>query len=476
MSKGAEILQEKKKRPAEGKNVVPRNEAKKIDKELDLALNLTYRVLFEGAYSSVIPYALIETELSSKQKNYVSAISLGVIENYLYLDFLLSRLVSRSMKKKIKVLLLLALYEIEYMKENAAHITVNRYVEFAKAHFPHVSGFINAVLRNHLRQDGPELDMTKLEDAALLYSHPLEIAQLWEKAYGREETIAIMKANSQKPKVCLRVNTKLMGREELIRLLEEEGLECHPSEHTERAIIVENFGETSIEELEAYYRGLFYVQDLSSIEFLDSLDFKGVERALDLCAAPGGKSLYMAEEGLPFILSCDINLNKLGLIEKNARRLKFRPYVRAASPAEAMDLLKKEREEALLVSLLNDAAVYREEFEEGFDLVLCDVPCSGLGVIRKKPEIKYRKEMKSLGPMLELQARILENAAHYVRGSGLLIYATCTTNPAENEERVREFLACRGGSSFVLEKERGTHSSNSYSDGFYYAVLRKQGI
>lgn len=476
MSKGADILQEKKKRAIDGKKVGPKMEKQKMDKELDLALNLTHRVLFEGAYSSVIPYTLIETELSSKQKNYVSAVSLGVIENYLYLDFLLSRLVSRSMKKKIKVLLLLALYEIEFMEGNAAHITVNRYVEFAKAHFPHVSGFINAVLRNHLRQEGPEFDMTKLEDAALFYSHPLELAKLWEKAYGREEALAIMKANSQKPKVCLRVNTKLIKREELISLLEEEGLTCMPSEHTERAVIVEHFGENSIEELEAYYKGLFYVQDLSSIEFLESLELQGIERALDLCAAPGGKSLFMAEYSLPSILSCDINPNKLGLIERNARRLKFSPYVRAASPGEAMELLEKKQGATQLVSLLNDAAVYRKEFEEGFDLVLCDVPCSGLGVIRKKPEIKYRKEMKSLGPMLELQARILENAAHYVRGSGLLIYATCTTNPAENEERVREFLACRGGSSFVLEKERGTHSSNSYSDGFYYAVLRKQGI
>lgn len=451
---------------------------KKIDRELDLALGLAYRVLYEGAYSSIIPYTLLETDFSSNQKNYVSAITLGLIENYIYLDFLLARLVSRSMKKKIKILLLLALYEMEFMENNAAHITVNRYVEFAKANFPHVSGFMNAVLRSHLRKDRPSLDLTKLDEAAIYYSHPLELAELWAGAYGEEEAIAIMRGNSLKPKLSLRVNTRLISRGDLILVLEEEGLKCSPSEHSDRVIIVDDLASNSLEELASYYRGLFYVQDLSSIEFLEDLDFKGVTKALDLCAAPGGKSLFMAEFVEGSVVSCDVSSTKLDLIERNARRLKFRPYYRATDARDVLlkieEAEKTSGESVKLISLLNDAAVYRPEFEAYFDLVLCDVPCSGLGVIRKKPEIKYRKEMKSLGPVLELQARILENAAHYVRNKGLLVYSTCTTNPAENEEGLAQFLEGEAGKDYTLVKERLIRSSNSYSDGFYYAIMSRR--
>lgn len=474
----------KKILPKPGANRSDKSAAAKKDRELDLALNLTHRVLFEGAYSSVVPYTLLETELSSNQRNYVSAISLGLIENYIYLDYLLARLVNRSMKKKIKLLLLLALYEIEFMPHNAAHITVNRYVEFAKANFPHAAGFMNAVLRNHLRKDGPKLDLTRLDEAAIYYSHPLELAELWEAAYGREEALAILRANSQKPRLSLRVNTRLTTREELLKILEEEGLKCRPSEHSERVIIVDELSSNSIEDLASYYRGLFYVQDLSSVAFIEAIDIEPGSRLLDLCAAPGGKSLFMAEKPAGTIVSCDITEAKVELIERNARRLKLGPYLRARDAESAIKLMEDnppspgttqdEGKGPRLISLVNDAAAYRPEFEQEFDVVLCDVPCSGLGVIRKKPEIKYRKEIKSLGPVLELQARILENAAHYVKRDGLLIYSTCTTNPAENEEGLARFLATDLGADYSLTKEVSMLSSNAYSDGFYYAVMSRK--
>lgn len=460
-----------------------RQKKQKRDRELDYALNLAHRVMYEGAYSSVIPYTLIETDLNSNQRKYVSAITLGLIENFIYLDFLLARLVSRSMKKKVRMLILLALYELEYMPNNAAHITVKRYVEYAKANFPHAAGFINAVLRNHLRSEKPKLDLTQLGEAAIYYSHPIELAQIWARAYGEEEAVAIMRGNNLRPELSLRVNTRLTTGEELLNTLEEEGIKCRKSEHSERVLVVEDLGSKSIEELASYHRGLFYVQDLSSVEFLESIDYRSPCRILDLCASPGGKSLYFAEEGNAAIVSCDVSELKLELIERNAGRLKLRPYVRAKTPREALNLVEEAEqtggayaEKSGLISLLNDAAVYREDFDQAFDMVLCDVPCSGLGVIRKKPEIKYRKEIKSLAPVLELQARILENAAHYVRRDGLLIYSTCTTNPAENEERPAKFLAGELGKNFTLVQELSTRSSNAYSDGFYYAIMRRHTV
>ncbi len=431
---------------------------------IDNVVNILYRIIYEDAYSSIIPINISKNkELNNSQKSYAIRLSYGVIENLILLNHYIDDLANKRIKKKVRIILLLALYEIEFMQDNADHISVNKYVNYAKTNYPYAKNFVNAVLREHLRKGKKRFIPKTFEEKALFYSHPLEIAEIFKNAYGEEEAIKIMQANQSMPNLNLRVNFSKTSPNKLIEALKNEGVEAKTSDKSDRCVIIENLNGMLIKDLKTYRTGDFYVQDIASILLVDALNIQGDEKVLDLCSAPGGKALAIAEDikrknGSGTVLACDIFEKKIKKIQENAKRL-------------SLDINCQK----------NDASLLNTEFIDGFDIVLADVPCSGLGIIRKKPEIKYRKQGQNLKNMIELQGKILDAASEYVKTNGRLIYSTCTINPEENQKQVLNFISKK--KNFVLEainiKKIKSNSyiqllsSNGYSDGFFISILRK---
>lgn len=422
-----------------------------------------YRIIHEGAYSSIIPSSFHRRDFLPSERAYAMRISYGVLEQYLLLEHYLNELAKKRVNKKLKLLLLSAIYEMEFMQENADHISVNAYVNYTKEVFPYAKNFVNAILREHLRRGRGRFQPLSFEDWAKYYSHPMDLAEHFRRSYGEEKALELMRQNQNRAKLNLRVNLTKTSPEELLMRLHQEGVRAMLNPYSSRCLTVEAMHEASIRDLKAYQEGLFYVQDLSSILLVDALHIRGDEKVLDLCSAPGGKALAIAEEmqrslGTGEITSCDIFDAKLNMIRENADRLGI----------ERLNILK------------NDASKVNPAFVSAFDLVLADLPCSGLGIIRKKIEIKYKKLGENLESMIKLQSEILRICAAYAKVQGRLVYSTCTMNPRENERQVELFLAEH--KNFVLDRiETAKISASSYlqlftselSDGFFIAILRK---
>lgn len=434
-----------------------------LDKTISMSCDLISSIMYQGNYSSVISSSLEKNgHLSVPEKKHISVLSLGVVENWILLNYYIDRLAKKRIKQNIRLILLCALFEIEFMKNNINHITVDSYVEYVKKTMPYASGFVNAILRNHIRS-GEILKPNTFDEYALLYSHPHDLAELWKKYYGEEEALKIMKANQEKPLISIRLNFKHYTPEDLIKSLSKENLKINQSPYSKFAFTLDSLDGKSIESLESFKKGMFYIQDISSILLIDALNLKGNEKVLDLCSSPGGKGIGIAERlSTGSITLCDKSEKKLKVIKDNIKRLK--------PDDKVIDKV-----------MINDASLLRNEFLSSYDIVLADVPCSGLGLIRKKPEIKYVKQMKNIKNMLKLQSRILEQASKYVKPGGLLVYSTCTMNPPENEERVKNFLekhrdfTCE---QFKTDSVKGNPdmiflTSNGYSDGFYVSLLRR---
>ncbi len=431
-------------------------------KVIDCVIDVLYRIIYEEAYSSIIPLSVKKEEFSKKEEAYALLLSYGVIENLILLNHYLDELAKKRVKKKVRILLLLALYEIEFMDNNLAHLSVNFYVNYAKKKYSYAKNFVNAILRSHLRKGVSRLKPERFEDYAVFYSHPLELANLFKRAYGEEKAIDIMRLNQTKPKLNLRVNLTKCDRDGLIENLKKEGVDVTASEQSDRCLIVDSLNAASISSLKAFDEGLFYIQDIASIILADALNISGDEKILDLCSAPGGKALALCEDiqrqdGKGTVTACDIFDKKLDIIRENAERLGLK-----------IDVLKR------------DASILNSAFIDAFDIVLADVPCSGFGIIRKKSEIKYRKIEKNVESMIKLQEAILSNASKYVKIGGRLVYSTCTMNPEENEKRIEEFL--RENQNYVSEPFESLRiQSDSFlqlftseeNDGFFIAILKR---
>ncbi len=434
----------------------------KQNKVIDTVIDILYRIVYEAAYSSIIPIKIKDLGFSKAEENYALRLSYGVLENLLLLNYYLDELAKKRIKKKVRLLILLALYEIEFMDNNADHISVNSYVNYAKKTYPYAKNFVNAILRSHLRLGVNRFKPESFEEYALYYSHPLELANLLKNAYGKDKAIAIMRANQRKAKLNLRTNLSKLSSQDLILKLKDEGVEASLSDESNRCVIADSLNSNSINKLKAYKEGLFYVQGIASIMLVDALKIKGDEQILDLCSAPGGKALALAEDvkrqnGNGKIIACDIFDKKLDIIKENADRLELN-----------IEIIK------------NDASIINEAFINKFDIVLADVPCSGFGIIRKKTEIKYRKLGQNIENMVKLQGEILQLASKYVKIGGKLVYSTCTMNPNENQKQVDNFLE-KNNSYIVDSFETLKHQSASYiqllttdkTDGFFIAILKR---
>ena len=416
------------------------------------ALNVLASVRkFSDFSNEALNFYLIK--LKKNDRALCSKLVYGVLQNSLLLDYHIAAHLDRNINKlqpKILDLLRLSAYQILFLDRVPDRASINEAVDISKEINKKASGLVNAVLRRISENKDlclPENELDPDDFLSIKYSHPKWLCEYLLKKYGIEFTEAFLKSNNEEPPIYLQVNTELISSEELLYKLNQLGLkaELHPDL---RSIRIEQTGE--IFESSLFKNGYFFIQDKAARAAVDIAKIKQGDSVLDLCAAPGGKSfaaaLDMKNSGR--ILACDISRSRLSKLIESKKRLKL-----SIVEAKCMDALNF------------------ETLEERFDVVIADVPCSGFGVIRKKPEIRY-KEWNSLSNLPKIQEDILKNAAKMVNDSGSLLYSTCTIFNEENEDVVRSFLDCND--DYYIENEKRFWPHIDCSDGFYVCLLRKK--
>ena len=424
-----------------------------------LAFEALVKTEKEGAYSNIaLDFLLSKSDCDTRDKAFVSNLFYGVIERKLTLDYQIALYTSKplnKMKTEVLTALRLGAYQILFMDKVPSSAAVNESVKLVKNNgFSFASGVVNAVLRK-IDKNGLVLpsEENKAEFMSVKYSCPQWLINKWIKEYGYDCTCEILEHSLGAPATYIRVNNTLISSDDLITLLEREGVKVISTDVD--GCLEITLGGKGVEALESFRKGLFHVQDKACQLCVKALNPKSGERIFDLCAAPGGKTYTIAEtmcdEGE--VLSFDIHSHRVRLIENGANRLLL----------------------GSVKALEGDATVYNEALGTA-DAVLCDVPCSGFGIISRKPEIKYKNpdEVKEL-PALQLS--ILQNAARYVKNGGRLVYSTCTLSKGENEKVCNRFL--QSNSEFKTVASFGDNGYNTLlpqmynSDGFFIACFER---
>ncbi len=406
----------------------------------------------DEAFSNILLNNMLKSaELSAQDKAFATAIFYGVLDRKITLDYLLNSLTKTPFSKVDSFtanVLRSALYQIMYMDRVPDSAAVNEAVKLIKnSRQKNKSGFVNAVLRAALRHDTVLPKPEGLKNISIAYSCPEWIAAELIKDYGTKAAVDILEEFLKPSKVYLKVNTTKISAEALQSCAQQENTEL---EICENGTAVKLLGSIEFESSELYRQGYFHAQDLSSQRAVSWLEPKIGERILDMCAAPGGKSFTLAElsNDSAEIVSCDLYENRTRLIQSGAKRLGLSSIkVKCA-----------------------DATIFDEE-AGSFDAVLCDVPCSGLGILRRKPDIKY-KGKANFEELEDIQYSILNSAAKYLKSGGRLLYSTCTLRKAENEKQVERFLSEH--SDFSLAKVHTFLPHIDLTDGFFAALLIKK--
>ncbi len=435
------------------------------------ALELLCRIETEGTYSNLgLNDALGAVQYTAADRRLLTRLVYGVLENRLYIDAVIrkySKTPPEKMKPWVLNALRIALYQLKWMDRIPAAAAINESVKLVKLRHGALSGFANGVLRTAQRQgvEPPETDPGSLAGLSLLYSHPEWLVARWVSAFGFDRAESILKANNTPTVLTLRVNRLKGSPENLIRLLHSQGVEAKPSLILDEALLVTELGDRELPDLPAFQEGFFTVQDISSMLVAKAMAPAPGERVLDLCAAPGGKTTHMAEVmgNTGEIIAQDIHPHKVKLIQDNALRMGI----------------------TMVDAVEGDALEFREPWQGAFDHVLLDAPCSGTGIIRKKPEIRYNRKPEDVQSLSTLQFTLLEQAKAYVKNHGQLIYSTCTMEYEENEGVVARFLSANPEFSLVdvngniPESLRSSNPtvrifpSENGLDGFFIAVMKK---
>lgn len=413
------------------------------------ARHAAYKALIDiekdNAYSNMALNHYLR-DLEPREQALAREICYEVLKRKYLLDYYLRGFITKGFNKLetgLLTILRMGACEILFMDGVPDYASINEAVDLAKRYAKGRAPFVNGVLRNLSRNRD---SLKEPDDFSVRYSVNKWIADLLINALGPEGAEEYLRYSLKTPELCIRVNILKNTREELRDSLEKDGFRVSLSKLSPRCLRVSG---TGILEIEAFRMGRFSVQDEASLYAADMAGAKEGMKVLDLCAAPGGKSCAIGEamgnKGL--IISQDIYEHKLRVIDSYAERI-------------GIDIIETRQ---------RDGSVPVPEYEGQFDLVICDVPCTGLGVLRRKPEIKY-KESPDLKGLNELQLKILMNGASYVREGGTLMYSTCTVTREENEELVSRFLGEMPG--FVLDKDIRLGPETG-TDGFYAARFRR---
>ncbi|SER45944.1 16S rRNA (cytosine(967)-C(5))-methyltransferase RsmB [Lachnobacterium bovis] len=432
----------------------------------ELILDILIEIIEKEEYSHIILRQVLEKYqyLDKVDRAFITRITEGTLENLIKIDYIInqfSKVKVKKMKPLIRNILRMSVYQLLYMDSVPDSAVCNEAVKIAKKRkFKQLSGFVNGVLRNIARHKTEIKYPNKYKDTikflSIFYSMPEWIVNKWVESYGKEKTEDILvNFNTQKP-LTIRTNLTKTTPEELKKELEQENIKVTQIEATKDnknlskyAFEIENFN--YLNSIKAFKEGKFYVQDLSSMMVAEYAMPQKDDYVIDVCAAPGGKSLHIAEmlEGTGTVEARDLTEYKVELIEENIRR-------HQATNVKAIQW---------------DATQLDENAIDKADVLICDLPCSGLGVLAKKPDIRYRMSLEQQGELVELQRQILSKVINYVKPGKNMVYSTCTINPDENEKNVQWILD--NYPQMKLVEMQQIFPSRKWHDGFFIAKFNR---
>ena len=425
-----------------------------------VALKVLSRIDRDKSYSNLtLDSELKKADLTDADKALASCIVFGVVARKITLDYYISRLTRVAESKiepQVRNILRMGLYQMMYLDRIPDHAAVNESVNAAPAR---AKSFVNAVLRRFLRErDTVEMPRDPVIRLSVEESYPIELCKKLTDSYGFETARDMLSAMNETPPLTLRVNTLKTDRDTLLSEFSKRGIKAEPGRLTPDSIYVTG---TPVTELYGFDERLFFVQDEASQLCVAALDARPEGLVIDCCSAPGSKSFgaAMTMKNRGKILSFDLHENKLSLIRAGAESLGIN----------------------IIETNAADAREFKSELEGKADAVLCDVPCSGYGVIAKKPEIRF-KPLSDAEKLPEIQYAILENCSKYVKSGGILVYSTCTVLPEENKNNTERFLS--GHPEFTAESitvDGTDHPCGVQllpnvhgTDGFYIAKFRRK--
>lgn len=435
------------------------------------ALKTLLRVNYEGAYSNLETKRVLSSrDIKPEDGRLYLNIVYGCLQNQGYLDYIIKQQSSKPIKelhKEVSEILRMAIYQIYFLDKIPDYAIVNEAVKLSIEVQPQAKGFVNGVLRSIMRKietDGKDFNFknwdNEKEALSIRYSLPLWIIHKCYETYGAEAAEAMIPLLNEKPPFTIRCNTLKTSMEALMDDLEAIGVEPVRGTLSDQAIHITNLGvfENSIEATPLYRNGHFAIQDQATLLTVERLDPKPGDRVLDMCAAPGGKTTYMSQimENKGLIIGRDIFASRLKLMQEGNNRLGCK------------NVILEEQ----------DGTVFQEKDKEAFDKILLDAPCSGLGVIRRKPEIRYHITKEDRKALVKLQSDLLDNAAACLKQGGTLLYSTCTVNMDENENQIKKLLEKHPELKVIPDSHGNdfTHTSPLMDrcDGFFMCLLRKE--
>jgi len=398
--------------------------------EREIILAVLLEILEEGAYSHIVLNDVLSKYqyLEKKERSFITRVVEGTLEHMIEMDYIIdsfSKTKVKKMKPVIRSILRMSVYQLKYMDSVPTHAVCNEAVKLAvKKGFSGLKGFVNGVLRNIARNIDALEYPSKSNDKKYLsirYSVPEWLVTLWEKSYTFAEMEIMLQEFQEEKPLIIRCNCNQISPETLTEKLRAEGLSVEQHPYLKYALKISGFD--YLAGLKSFQDGDFYVQDISSMMVghlaLSGISGEGVS-VIDVCAAPGGKSLHMAEllgeKGR--VEARDLTEYKVGLIEENIRRSGLHN----------------------VTAVQQDATVLDENVLSSADVVLADLPCSGLGILGKKPDLRYKMNQEMANSLVHLQREMLDVVHRYVKPGGTLLYSTCTIHKAENEGNVRWFL------------------------------------
>lgn len=414
----------------------------------ELALDMLLAIDRDGQYSHLVLRDVLDKYqyLSKQERAFLTRLTEGTVERMLTLDYVIdqfSKTKVKKMKPLIRELMRLSVYQIMYMDGVPDSAVCNEAVKLArKRGFSGLSGFVNGVLRSVARG----WKNVTFQNESVRYSVPEWIIDGWNADYGRDVTEKMLEAFMQPAKITVRTNTQKCTPQELKDRLSQEGVTVEAIEGISYAFALSGFD--YLAGLGSFQDGWFYVQDISSMTVAHAADPKKGDYIIDVCAAPGGKSSHLAEllDGSGMVEARDLTEYKVGLIEENILR---------------HDLHN-------MKAVQQDATLFDETSVEKADILICDLPCSGLGVIGRKSDIRYKMTAEKAHDLAVLQQEMLDTVWKYVKRGGKLIYSTCTIHKEENEDNVAAFL--QKHPQFTLVEQRQIFPMEG-SDGFFVAKM-----
>jgi len=416
----------------------------------ELAVSALIEILEEGGYNNIVLKRILGkyNGISPVERNMVTELVNGTLRNLLLIDYILAgRSKTPSKKVFIKNLLRISVYQLMFMDKVPDSAVCNEAVNLAKKKgLKGLSGYVNGILRSIARAKGnlglPLKDKNLKDYLSVVYSHPKWLVEYWLSFMDASQVESICASNNAAPAVTISANTFKINEEDLKVKLEGEGVQASLTDH-KNTLKVKGLGEPR--NLESFKEGLYHIMDINAMKAVDLIAPQPGDYMLDLCAAPGGKSFYAAAfmKNQGKILSLDIHEHKLDLIKEGAKRQGF----------------------SIIEASINDASLFNNSYANGWDKVILDAPCSGLGVLAKKPDARYKKSINDIEALVKLQRSMLEVSCKYPKVGGQLLYCTCTISIKENEENTAWFL--RNFPYEIKDEFRAQTDSKGPGDGFY---------